>query len=276
MKPHFSILISSNSRMEFMTKTLLNSIETFGNCKNYFCTIITDEKRYLSKNFFDFIQKRGEIIEYVSDSNKFLVPWINCPRWNVPVIGDFFIAFDADVIVLKDLNNLFLDCNMQKLSGVIADKSPFKQKSYSIWKKLYNVVGVSLPENLYTYACHDEEIFCNKEKSICPPYFNHGLLVLPTNLLLEMQHAVKFVVSKIKNIIGENYYFPQIVTTLAASVARIECNMLHKKYNTLSDVDENTVVYHYCCSRDKIFDVKDFIKIHSKLIQFKKFNIKLL
>ncbi len=221
---------------------LLDSIRTLGGCKNFHCTVFVQKgEQHLITGFDDV-----EVQTYRREGRRYVRPWHCCPRWDIKPRGDPFLALDVDVLALSDINGLL---KFDKLAGVIAHKSPFVGNSFQTWKSLYNICGIQHPPDWYFYRTYKQNFFAARGNCLCPFYINHGVIVMPSEWLTPMKAAVQYVIKKTSHVIGKNYYFPQIVTTLAADMIGVPREPIATKYNNL--VFENktrlqdVVFFHY-------------------------------
>lgn len=244
--------------MEFEMELLLKSLETIGECKNYFCTIFSYKK--IESNF---LKNRAEIIEYKINKN-LKYPWWTSPRWNVVPKGDILIGLDSDIIILKPIKVFLEETLKNKILGVIAERSPFETESHEKWSYLFKLCGLNKPEFIYKHKI---------KEVTCPYYINNGVVVMPIEYKEKIQAATEIAIKNVKEEIKENYFFPQIITTLAIQISKIPYDTMSNNYNTLESIPPNepqdsinseTVFYHYNRSKD-YNSINEFILDHSKL-----------
>jgi hypothetical protein len=272
-RPHICSVISADERMQLEMELLIKSIETIGNCKDYYFTLFSHEK-ITSK----FLKDRAKIVQYNPDP-RLKYPWWVSPRWTVECKGDFLLQIDSDVIVINDMKKFLSESVLKyKICGSIGLNSPF-ENSFENWNFLFNACGVRLPEYWNTYRVFNElpfpkNLFVKKQDALCPFYINHGVIALPVCYQEEMKSSFSFVLNKIHNLIKDNYWFPQIVTAIAVEVAKIPFHIWPIEYNCLKPivktyedvVNEETIFYHYSSSRGKSYGkIKDFIEDHPKI-----------
>jgi hypothetical protein len=263
MKPHFVLVISPDKIMISRTKLLLKSIEQYGGCKNYHCTIFVLEG---DKIHDQFILSRAEIIEYAKD-NLYQYPWSAMPRWNVVPQSEIIVALDCDVLCLSNIQEFLKTCSQKKIYGVIASTPPF-ENSLDTWKLLYSRLGMELPHTLFGYRKFKNNFFMDKTTVLTPFYINHGVIAINSELVPKIREQVKIVTPQVNKIFHDNFFIPQIVTTLAISMANVEYEAIEPKYNSLTNldtIDNNTVFYHYC-HYNKSYD---FYKLVSPFVQKK-------
>lgn len=275
LKPHICSVISGNKKMQFEMEFLLKTMEAIGGCRDYYCTIFSNDN--IDSRF---LQNRAEIKTYKVDE-RLTYPWWTCPRWHAEEKGDFLLMLDSDIVVLNNVEQFFQDAAAEKMSGVIAFASPFPN-SFQQWCDLFEKCRIPLPKYWNTYRSFNElefphNLFAPQKDSLCPYYINHGVIALPLKFQKIMNETTQTVIEIIHKTLQNNYWFPQIITALAVELGGIPTQVWPTKYNCLRPLVENgktyrnvvndeTVFYHYSSSREKNYqNVHEFMKDHPTL-----------
>lgn len=260
--PHVVIMISpKNASMQIHAEILMQSLSLFGNCKDFYASIVVPdcEKIYLNDYFLN--NPNIELVSYVpTNSNQ--LPWSHSPRWFIEPKTELYLAIDSDALICKDLSSFLVDCvNSNALSAVQGLRSPFKKNAYETWEKIYNLAGLKLPSNLYMYRYFKQDIWASDTNDCVGPFYpNCGVIALPSKQLALMQSAVKEATKVVCEVEPNNNFIPQIVISLALSLSEISVNVLPPIYNSWENFDsfDDAVIYHYSTSRNAIKSKKDF------------------
>lgn len=260
--PHIVIMISpKNASMQLHAEMLVKSLSIFGNCKDFYASIVVPdcEKFYLNDYFLN--NPNIELVSYVPRFGNQL-PWSHSPRWFIEPKTELYLAIDSDALVCKDITSFLIDCvNSNALSAVQGLGVPFKKNAYETWEKIYNLAGLKLPNNLYMYRYFKQDIWASETNDCVSPFYpNCGVIALPSKHLALMQSAIKEATKVVCEVEPNNYFIPQIVISLALSLSEIPINVLPPKYNSWEHFDpfDDAVIYHYSTTRNTIKSKKDF------------------
>jgi len=270
IKPHFVILINNDERMQFEATLLVSSLETLGGIKEYYCTIVVPEGFKSSSEFKKFIEKRGEIKTYKEAVGS--KPYLYSPRWEVEPKSEIFVPIDSDIIVLKNIEQLFL-APSEKIKGVIGLESPFLNGlNKTVWEHIFKLFKIETEEKRWTkYRVFDKKsihylkLFDKEslvdESTSCPFYFNHGLLITSKSIAKKINSIKNDITNDlIKMGFEKSYWLNQIVTTICIEKEKIDCEEIDDKFNSIKKLTEDTHLYHYCSSINKFESIKDIKK----------------
>lgn len=270
--PHIVIMISPRNRpMQLHAEMLIRSIVQFGRCKKLYVSLVIPESQIPELYNKFLISENIEVVTY-RPAYEASRSWNNSPRWFIEPKSELYLAIDSDAIVCQDINPLLQICmDNNSLSAVEAVSSPFQKDAYAIWDSIYRTAGIALPDILYMYREHNQNIWnTSANDSVGPFYPNCGVIALPSVYLAEMKRAVKTATSVVCEIVPNNYFIPQIVVSLATSLANIPVTPLDAKFNCLEIFDaihRDVVIYHYNTTRDSINDEKDMISTHNMVLR---------
>jgi len=212
------------SRLELFFQSLINP----GGLTNWHATIFILEGEKIESKY---LKEVAEIVEYERDP-KYKRPWNVSPRWRCQPKSDLCICVDADVVVL-DKFSLLLDTCVDKdaVYGVQAWHSPFWNHHEKGWQKVFDSVGLALSEST------NKQVFM-------PWYVNHGLIVVPSKYMSDINEAIKEVSYKVYDVIPGLYYFAQLKTTAALEKLNIPRKLLPSRFNS-QNLHDDTVLWHY-------------------------------
>lgn len=278
MKPHFSSLISACPRMEFQLELLIRSLEFFGKCYDYFFDLYVLEGEVIKS---DFINKKVNIITYQASKDvDFILPWRVCPIWNVEPKSEIRIHFDSDLLITSNINEIFDYCSSPGFYGAIANVPPFSLSDWEVALKMFNL---TLPDKMYMYKKCCGDIHGDKDHSVCPFYSNMGVSIMYSQYVPQMRETMKHVLKTLNEKYRDNYYLPQIATSISLQLLNIPRFLLPNKYNHIIGFKYKTpllgtdepIICHYPHSATNINDLKlnKFVYNCAKqLITYKIYN----
>lgn len=233
--PHFVVMCSQ--RFEKNVELFLKSLEINGKLKNFYFTILSNEK---VKN--SFLRSNADIKIYNYEKVFEKNPWFSCPRWDVEPKSNLYFGIDPDVVAVNDLNPLLKDCNsFQGISGVICYSSPL---SLIQWKNLFELFDLNLNEkDLYQLGFQSKpNPSCIGTGALCPYYINNGVVHLSGNLINNFNVDLKKIIYEMSKLsrFRDNHYFSQIAHCLAIEKSKINKRIMPKEFNFLDNyfVDE--------------------------------------
>lgn len=248
MKPHFSMVISANQRMEYQTELFVRSLERFGNCSDYFFDLFILENETIRS---PFLRRKVDIRTYKLES-KFLYPWSASPRWNFEPKSDICIQVDCDMMVLNDISKITNFCQNKGFYACIANIPPFQ---FSDWEFLFDLFGVACPEKMYLYKKTCGNFQGDKNESVCPFYPNCGLLVVHKEYHEKIRQVLPEILDKFNETkYRDSIYFAQITTALVLLKEKIPSYLLPNGFNYIANFnynkplyfsDEGVVICHY-------------------------------
>lgn len=282
MIPHIVLVISPNELMQFQTEILLRSILIYGQT-NYECTLFIEETECKSiKN--DYILKNAEIKPYKSILKENFPTWITCPRWEVIPRSELLLMLDCDVVALSLLKDIEEFCkDFVGICGSLASLSPFKKPSFEEWKSIFKKLDINGPDIWYKYkdVYNKDSVYIN-DQHLCPFYINHGVIYINSKSVEHFNSKIKELLLKCSTDLGSNYFFPQIITTLAI----YELNILYKifpdyfhviphhlKNPIVKPVPNNTIFYHYNKWNKTIVNIDSIKYLHDNKMKHKIKNL---
>lgn len=145
--------------------------------------------------------------------------------------ADAVLLLDADVLVAAPFADLITRVvSEQKLLGVPANASPLRNGF--TWERLFERAGlgaVPYEAEHSGFGC----IFHDAEKKQTPPYFNFGVLPVPTALARRIGENIYAELDIVRTL--EDFYRGQMSTTLAIVRQGIPWGTMPFKYNFVND-----------------------------------------
>jgi hypothetical protein len=265
--PHFSLLISANARMEFQTEMLIKSLETFGECTDYFFDVSIPENEIIKSRY---IKNKVNVNTYKPADNSFIYPWVkNQQRYNIKPKSDICIFLDADILFASKVQSILDYCANPGFYACIANEPPFLPSESPFflneWRKVFSHFGMNLPDRMYTYKNCCVDHLQSKEKSVCPFYPNLGFAVVHSGYVEKIKNKAIEVIEELSNTaLKQTYYLPQVANAIALQLLKIPTHLLPNEFNYMMGYNYKTplllvndpVVYHYNNKVAKVDDLK--------------------
>jgi hypothetical protein len=232
--------------MEFHAELFHRSLVQFGKVKDFVMTLnvpvgesITNP--YLIKNC---------VVEPYENIDEVTPTWFGgLSRWRVTPRSDVVVFHDCDVLCCNDPQPLIDLCRKTgSVCGVIANEPPFLD-SYNMWKRVFSAFSLELPDVMYIHNHHKNK----PEPKVCPPYFNYGVIAVPSHAFAPINNVIGKVFKTIKEMLSDNWFSGQIALSVALALCKIPHTAVEMKYNyhdIEKTIPDNVVFFH--CTESKL------------------------
>lgn len=181
-------------------------------------------------------------------------------RWSLPVEGDIVVIADADILLVRDLGELF---DHDAVQGVQAHVSPLSDDE---WRYLFAIMECQPPLFQFLYSGAG---IMEREGRLGPWYVNSGFVTLPKAHFEAMVPEYHRAIGRIRGAMGNTYWADQLALAIAACRSGVPRKQLPVSYNFPNQADFDSTlpaclhavrVLHYL-REDAINRTRDFADV---------------
>jgi len=148
--------------------------------------------------------------------------------------SDMVLMLDADILIARSFADGIERCYREKaIGGVIAHICPFDD--FSEWQKHYDALRLGKVHAPYEHTGWGY-MFNDVGRRYCPPYFNLGVLMMPSHVASQMGDHI-FGVLDVLNKMHDNWYRCQLAVSLTITKLKIPHIALPMRFNFPNDKD---------------------------------------